>query len=322
MQQDYTYAVARIRFRETRLLSDADLNSLLSARDIDAALRLLRDKGWGDGSGTKDPEALLSLEEQRLWDFIGEIVEDNSALDFLRVPNDFHNLKVTVKCIVRDEKPDGLFLNNSVTDPVELYDAVKKREYDHLPEYLCEPAREAMSTLLQTGDGQLCDMIIDKACMEYVYRLGKESGNELIELYCELFTAASDIKIAVRSAKTNKKHDFILRALAQCDTLDIKKLASAAAVSVDEVLSYLGSTGYSGAVDAIRTSMSAFEKWCDDHLTDEMKSQKWEPFGVGPIVAYINARENEMKAVRLILCAKVNGLSEETVKERLRSMYV
>ena len=313
MQQDYTYAVARIRFRETRLLSDADLNSLLSARDIDAALRLLRDKGWGDGSGVKDPEALLSLEEQRLWDFIGEIVEDKSALDFLRVPNDFHNLKVTVKCIVRDEKPDGLFLNNSVTDPVELYDAVKKREYDRLPEYLCEPAREAMSTLLQTGDGQLCDMIIDKACMEYVYRLGKESGNELIELYCELFTAASDIKIAVRSAKTNKKHDFILRALAQCDTLDIKKLASAAAVSVDEVLSYLGSTGYSGAVDAIRTSMSAFEKWCDDHLTDEMKSQKWEPFGVGPIVAYINARENEMKAVRLILCANVNGLSEETV---------
>ena len=38
MQQDYTYAVARIRFRETALLSDADLLSLLSAKDAEAAL--------------------------------------------------------------------------------------------------------------------------------------------------------------------------------------------------------------------------------------------------------------------------------------------
>ena len=68
--------------------------------------------------------------------------------------------------------------------------------------------------------------------------------------------------------------------------------------------------------------MSAFEKWCDDYLTEVMRSQKWEPFGIGPIVAYILARENEMKAVRLILSAKINNLSEETVKERLRSMYV
>lgn len=322
MQQDYTYAVARIRFRETALLSDADLLSLLSAKDAEAALRLLRDKGWGDNSFDGDSDALISLEEKKLWEFIGEIVPESEALDFLRVPNDFHNLKVTVKCIVRDEKPDGLFLYNSVVDPLKLFESVSKREYGDLPEFLEVPARESMTTLLQTGDGQLCDLVIDKACMEYVLKLGKESGNELIQLYCELFTASADIRIAVRSAKTNKKHDFILKALAECDSLDKDELASAASMGYEDVLSYLGTTRYSGAVDAIRSSMSAFEKWCDDYLTDEMRSQKWEPFGIGPIVAYINARQNEMKAVRLILSAKQNSLSEDTVKERLRSMYV
>lgn len=322
MQQDYTYAVARIRFRETRLLSDADLLSLLSAKDTETALRILKDKGWGDGSFDGDPDALISLEEKKLWEFVDEIVPDSEALDFLRVPNDFHNLKVTVKCIIRDEKPDGLFLYNSVVDPLKLFECVSKREYGDLPEFLEAPARESMTTLLQTGDGQLCDMVIDKACMDHVEKLGKESDSELIKLYCELFTASADIRIAVRSAKTNKKHDFILKALAECDSLDIKKLASAASIGYDDVLSYLGTTRYSGAVDAIRESMSAFEKWCDDHLTNEMRSQKWEPFGIGPIVAYINARQNEMKAVRLILSAKQNALREDTVKERLRSMYV
>ena len=87
-------------------------------------------------------------------------------------------------------------------------------------------------------------------------------------------------------------------------------------------MNYISGTQYRGAADAIESSMSAFEKWCDDYLTDVMKPQKWEPFSIGPIVAYIVARQNEMKAVRMILSGKVSHLSDETIKERLRSMYV
>ena len=143
-----------------------------------------------------------------------------------------------------------------------------------------------------------------------------------MQKYCELFVASADIKIAVRSAKTGKSIDFIRRAMAECDTLDAQKLAQAASLSYSDIIAYLSTTEYSSAVEAISTSMSAFEKWCDDHLTALLRSQKWEPFGFGPVVAYILARENEIKAVRLILSAKHNGIPEEIVKERLRKMYV
>ena len=321
MQQDYTYAVARIRFRETKLLSDADLGSLMASKDVESCMRLLRDKGWGDNTDST-PEELLKCEEKKLWDFISEIVDDRSELEFLLVPNDFHNLKVAVKCITRDIKTDGLFITNSVEDPEKIYQAVKNREYGDLPEFLQDSAQEAMTTLLQTSDGQLCDIIIDRACMEYVYQLGKESANDIIRLYCELFVASADIKIAIRCAHTNKKPDFIRRALAACDSLDIERLCAAACESRDAVLAYLATTEYGSAVDAIGISMSAFEKWCDDYLTSVMKPQKWEPFGIGPIVAYIIARQNEIKAVRMILSGKINDLSEQTIKERLRNMYV
>ncbi len=320
-QQEYTYAVARIRFKETKLLSDADLASLLAAKDTDAVMRLLRDKGWGDNADHR-PEELLAIEEKKLWDFVAESVDDLSTLNFLLVHHDFHNLKVAVKCITRDSKPDGLWIGNAVEDPEKLYRALKSREYGELPDYLREPAKEAMSAILQTSDGQLCDLIIDKACMEYVYHLGHEDDNEIIRLYCELFVASSDIKIALRSARTHKKLDFIRRSMAACDTLDVEKLSLAAVEGEDAVLTYLGTTEYRAAVDALGVSMSAFEKWCDDYLTAVMKPQKWEPFGIGPIVAYIIARQNELKAVRMILSAKVNNLSESTIKERLRSMYV
>ena len=264
----------------------------------------------------------MALEENKLWEFINETVDDISVLNFLLIPNDYHNLKVILKCITRDLEPDSMLIEDSVEDAQAIYKAIKSREYGDLPEYLQEVAQDAMTTLLQTSDGQLCDIIVDKACMEHVYRLGKESKSDIIRLYCELFVAAADIKIAIRCANTKKKLDFIRRALAECDTLDVERLAQAACEGKDEVIAYLGTTEYRSAVEAIETSMSAFEKWCDDYMTNAMKPQKWEPFGIGPVVAYIIARQNEIKAVRMILSAKLNDLSENTIKERLRDMYV
>lgn len=322
MQQDYTYAVARIRYRESRLLTNGDLNALLSAKDVSAVIRTLRDKGWGDSSSDDSPEALLRAEENKMWSFIAEIVPERSTLDFLLVPNDYHNLKVAVKAITRDQQPGELFIRNSTIDPDVIDQALRKREYDALPADFAATAKQALTVLLETCDGQLCDLIIDRACMEHVGAIGRASDNEIIRLYCELFTASADIKIAVRSADTHKSLDFIRRSMAPCDTLDVGRLASAAALGRDEILRYLGETRYKGAVEAIGRSMSAFEKWCDDELTKATLTQKWEPFTIGPVVAYILARQNELKAVRMILSAKVNDLPEETIKERLRMMYV
>ena len=322
MQQDFTYAVARIRYRENKLLGDADLNALLSAKDADSVIRLLRDKGWGDGVADGDVDGLLKHESEKVWEFIDEIVPDRSSFDFLLVPNDFHNLKVSIKAITRDLMPDDMFIRTATVEPELVYDAVSKREYNSLPEFLIEPAQEAMSVLLQTSDGQLCDIIIDRACMAYVAKLGKQNSEEIIRLYCERFVAAADIKIAVRSAHTKKRMDFILRSMAPCDTLDVERLAQAASMSFEDILKYLESTPYSDAIPAINTSMSAFEKWCDDSVTEAMKPQKWEPFTIGPVVAYLIARENEIKAVRMILSAKTSHLPDDVIKERLRAMYV
>ena len=55
---------------------------------------------------------------------------------------------------------------------------------------------------------------------------------------------------------------------------------------------------------------------------DLLRSQKYETFTIGPIVAYVLARENEIKTVGIILSGKENGLSEESIGERIREMYV
>ena len=66
----------------------------------------------------------------------------------------------------------------------------------------------------------------------------------------------------------------------------------------------------------------AFERWCDNQVIRTIQPQKYNPFSVGPLVAYVLARENEIKTVRIILSGKQNGLPEESIRERVREMYV
>ena len=43
---------------------------------------------------------------------------------------------------------------------------------------------------------------------------------------------------------------------------------------------------------------------------------------VSPLAAYVLARENEIKCVRVILSGKRNGLSEQSIREKVRETYV
>jgi V/A-type H+-transporting ATPase subunit C len=132
----------------------------------------------------------------------------------------------------------------------------------------------------------------------------------------------ADIKIALRCARVGKSLDFIRRALAECKTLNVNELARAAAGGEENLISFLSESMYKDAVPAIEESLSAFERWYDNRIMDSMRPQKYVTFSVGPLVAYVLARENEIKTVGIILSGKANQLPEESIRGRVREMYV
>lgn len=318
---DYTYAVARIRSMELKLFSAKEIDTLLSLPDYNSCLKYLSEKGWGDDN-TLNSDEIISYERKRIWKLMNELIKEENTFDIFLVQNDFHNLKVAIKSITRNVNPNNMFVEFGKISGEKIFEAIQNRKYSQLPDYLQNIAKYALDTLLQTSDGQLCDILIDKACLDTIYKIGQGSENEIIKLYSELFVASSNIKTAVRCAKVGKSLNFIKQALAECLSVNSNALAVASSKGIEEVCNYLSSTTYKTAVEALKNSPSAFEKYCDDLLTDKMQSQKWEPFTIGPLIAYIIARENEIKTVRIILSAKLNSLDLEIVKERLRKMYV
>ena len=323
MAEQYIYAVARVRGKELTLLNGAFMESLMAAKDYNECLRLLSDRGWVTEEA-ESPEALLKAEREKTWDFVEELVDDMSVFDVFLYANDYHNLKAAIKdAVTYNDHPEAYIDKEQCTvDPAPLKEALREHQFDLLPEDMREVAKEAMELQLHTGDGQMTDVIVDKAALTKIYEASKKTKNEILMLYGELTVASADIKTAIRANRTGKDLQFLQRALAECDTLDIDRLANAAVDSLDAIYDYLSRTDYADAVDEIKKSPSAFERWCDNRVIDAMRPQIHNPFTVGPIAAYILARENEIKTVRIILSGKLNDLPDEQIRERVREMYV
>lgn len=319
--EQYVYAVARIHSKELTLLDKQVLEQLLASKSHEECMRVLTDKGWGS-SDYMSAEQMLSYEREKTWELMKELVEDMSIFNTFLYENDFHNLKASLKQYYTHKERPNVFMKNATVAPELINQAVKEHDFTLLPEFMRESAKEAYEVLMHTGDGQLCDVILDRAALDTLYQKASETKLALFQKYAELRIVAANINIAVRGLKTGKKNSFFQDAIAECETLDKNQLIEVILQGEQELYQYLETTIYVDAVQAIKESPSAFERWCDNVIMEEIKPQKNNHFSVEPLAAFILARESEIKSVRIILSGKLNNLSQDLIRERIREMYV
>lgn len=323
MADKYIYAVARIRALEMSLFSQAVIEQLIAQKTYADCLQFLSEKGWGDTeAGAQDAETILNRELEKTWTLIKEMVSDQTVFDVLLIQDSFHNLKAAIKTVVDGEVQANVFYDNASVSGEELVEIIKNKDFRSLPESMRECALEAYECLVHTGDGQMCDVIIDRAAMRAMLAAAEKNGDALLKEYAETVVAVADIKIAVRSVKTEKGLDFMRRAMEECKTLNVERLMRAALSGMPDVIKYLEETPYSGGAAALSDSSSAFERWCDNRIIEAIRPQKYNSFTIGPLVAYVLARQNEIKTVRIILTGKLNHLPDDAIRERVREMYV
>ena len=110
--------------------------------------------------------------------------------------------------------------------------------------------------------------------------------------------------------------------MCECDILDNDGLIAAALAGESELVSYVSTTPLAAAAEHLKSGAVAFEKWCDDSIAEKVQSAKFTAFGPDPIIAYYIHKDAEIKNARIILSAKLNNVSAETIKKRVREVYV
>lgn len=322
MSEQYTYAVARIRALEVSLFSNAVIDQLIACSDYEQCLQFLAERGWGDGDTSAGGEKMLKREEEKIWQVIKELSVDPKKFEVLSYQKLFHNLKAAIKVVCTKESGQDLFYDDVSIPGEQMLEIIREKDFGRLPANMSQAAAQAYDTLLHTGDGQLCDILIDRAALDAIYRAGLEAEDEIIRDYAGSVVAVADIKIAVRAQKTAKTMEFMKQAMAECGSISVEQLAKAALAGPEAIRDYLLGTEYAGGAEALAQSMSAFERWCDNRIIQTISPQKYKAFTIGPVVAYVLARQNEIKTVRIILSGKRSGLGDDAIRERVREMYV
>jgi len=309
---DYIYAVARIKVREKDLLSSQEISQLVSMPSETAVREYLASKNYDVDTMEAETMALMK-----------ELGVEETYFDVLSYPELFHNAKAGIKEVVTSEEHPKAFYPLEGFGRAEVLKILNEKDYEHLPAILQKVVPEAFAVMLKTRDGQVLDVMMDRACLEATEEAAKKSKSPLFKDYALSKVALSNIKVAARAKKMGKSRDFLDSALSDSSRIDIEGLKEAV-LSEDEnaLYTFMEKQGLKEGAEALKTSGAAFERWCDNHLIETLRAEKDHYESVGPLLAYYLARQNEVKTLRIILTGKANGFSDEMIRERVREMYV
>lgn len=336
-EHEYIYAVARIRVLETKLLDRATLYRMIDAGTPQEAFGVLTDTEYApfmQQAELSEFEKVLSAHLKWVYEQLSKFVPEGFALDLLRMRMDFHNLKVLLKAKLLGAVVEPEALYDWGTLPTELLRAGLELlseggdPGDAWPEGVAMCAREVLAQEGITEVPQLVDFIVDRWFYETRLEAARRSGRELLAAWAQASADVANMKISIRAAASGVDRRLASRALIRGGTLEVASLTSAIGEGLDAVISLWARSRYSDAMAALardRADRAAFmldlEKWADNYLLRFIQRARYLTMGPEPVVAYLAAKESEVKNLRIILAGKINGLPAQVIRERLRDVY-
>lgn len=324
-ERSFGFAIGNLRARENALLKKSDMTALSSLKDTDELARALADRAIGDRTARGDVEQALSHSNSELWKYIFEISPDNSVFMPFIIQNDFHNFKVVLKGIIKGVDYSSMLIRPENIEIETLQKAVCEKQFDLLGVFMKDAAAEAYDILTSSGDSQLCDGVLDAACMraqlEMVNSKSFKSGYTADIIRATVFF--NNIKSALRAARAHKSGAFLDKTLVETGFISASRIKSATLAGGEDILEILplaGAIGV-GAAAAFRTSPSQFERYCDNYIMSLAKKARFITMGIEPIIGYMIARQYELKNLRIIYSGIKTGQPQEIILGRLRELY-
>lgn len=328
----FSQVIPRLRVYETKLLDKSKLDRMIDSNSANEALKVLKETEYANIiSNVKRPEdyeVILSEELKRVFRLMYEISPVKSLIDLMGIKYDYHNIKVILKGMFLKENLSNLLISVGTIEPSKIKSLIENNDLRDLGSIMRQSIEEAMASFESTKDPQIVDIILDRYMFKALIYIKNEIKDAFVDKYIAALIDSTNIKTLLRVKKQNKDREFLASVIIEGGAIDRDKLLGMFNDSVENIQTKLSYTSYldftkNGIEHYTKTgSVSLLEKLVDNFIMDMMKNAKIIPFGVEPLLAYIYAKETEIKVIRIIMVGKLNSISSEVVRERLRDIYV
>jgi len=320
MNTRYAYITGRVRALEARLLDKLKMERMIAAASARASLSELEETDYGPYvSQLKDIhnfEELLHDELKRLYFFIDKGSLDKELTDLFRLRYDFHNLKVFLKNKFK-EKPLPLeelpFIDLGTIEPLKIGKAKK----------FLQIQVKVTRAFEENKNSQDIDIILDKEYYRLCVEKAEESENEFVINLFRMEIDLANIKIFFRCRALKRNKNFFSKALIGGGSLTKRLFLEFYEKEESAFLRKLSFTPYAKAtIGYEKEGLKGLELSCDNFLLEYIKKTKFITAGLEVLIAYLIAKENEIKLLRSVLTGKINEIPAQTIRERLRETFV
>lgn len=324
----YAQSVSRIRTLETRMLDKAKFESMIEARDADDVFRIMQDSPYIEYVARPSYEEGLRCALEDFYHEMYKIVPVKELLDVFAIRYDAHNIKAILKCSLSGKSTEGMLIDAGTIPLKNLEEMFRNESFRDMPSVLRRSVETGIDSYKNTGNSQNIDMIIDKGMYEYMLDMAEGSGQDYISDFVRLLIDITNIKAFIRVKAQERGREFYARLFIKGGKLDFDLFGNSFGEALENLPGRMYHTEhYSWVKEGIEEYMKSgnigsIEKCGDNYLTKTIKKSKYISFGPEPIAAYIIAKENEIRMLRIIITGKLNGVLPEHLRERLRDVYV
>ena len=322
MEKLYPYAVAKIKVKENHLLTNSNLEQLASENSIERIISNLREKGYDFDiiERYEDYEIVLEKTEEILYKLIKEILEEDDIIKIFLSKNDYYNIKLALKSQIQEKEYTNKLLNSGTILKEEISSIMENKEYQKLEKNMKQAIIEAIDLYEKTNKPFIIDAILDRQCFSNMKKLAQKLNNEFIIKYIEKLIDITNIKTFFRIRKIYKDKYILEVSYIEGGKISLNTFIEN--LEEDEQNLKYKFIGFSDAIEQAIYNYNSLDKFCDNYIMNYMKEAKLKSLTIEPILAYIYAKKTELKNIRIILTGKLNHISTEKIKERLRESYV
>lgn len=331
-EMQFSQVIPRLRVYETKLLDKSKFDRMIDSHSADEALKVLQETEYANimtnVKRAEDYELILSEELKRLFTMMYDISPEKSLINLMSIKYDYQNIKVILKGMFLKEDLSYLLVNVGTSDSSKLKSLIENSDIRDLNPIMKEAIEETILKFEETKDPQIIDIILDKYMFKQLVQIKNDINDTFVDKYVKALIDSTNIKTLLRVKKQNKGREFFASVVIEGGSLDKEKLLGMLNDAVENIVTKLAFTDYAEFVRIgieyynKTNSVSMLEKLIDNYIMKMMKDAKIIPFGVEPIIAYIYAKETEIKIIRIIMVGKLNNITAEVIRERLRDIYV
>ena len=327
----YAYAVGVIRVLETRSLSKERVERAADAANADDVLRVLAETPYAEYlSGLPGPDAyesFLEQEHEKALDLLDTLTEDPPLTELLWCRFDFHNLKVALKEKFGGQDLASAYVRFGRVPIPAIKTAVVEEDLSLLSAGLADAAAPVLRGFAERKDPKWIDFVLDRTMYERFVATTCSEGNlffyELVRREIDVINILS----LFRTRRSGDERGQFVEAFLEGGILSRDVFLQMFDEPLEAVPGRFAYTAYRSLVEDgwahldREGSFAVFERAGRETVLEYLRRAKLIAFGVEPLIAYLYAKENEIRMIRTIMVGKLNHVESNVIKESLPRVY-